>query len=327
MIRMISLALGIPVFLFGLLATIVAVGMIGGPGPQGAQAVVGVQIVIAGIMAATAIAGGCMIWFALRGRTSQQTQAWEHQSTSTSANQTRSAQDAFSEPMNDVQAWMAAHNMGVPTSSLTRQMGIDATHSGTALLDPPDEVRSVLSSTGEEFDDIETSYGLLPREPGSGVLLGTCGPKKSGNMLSYLFGGIEIVVGAFCFGFLEFFAKPGHEEAARVAGYWCGGLLLLKGFALVAMEMLRPPQKLTMYDDRLVEEKGDNERTIPVDEISKMHIQEFFEHRFADQIFNVTLTIRDGEKLKFSTDLGGDAELIVDFLSQVVPDVSYREFS
>jgi hypothetical protein len=160
----------------------------------------------------------------------------------------------------------------------------------------------------------------------SGQLIGKCGPKMSGQFHYYLIGGIVVAVGfAVMFG-LRFAPGAADPESARSVGLWLGGGLALFGFVLIALQLMRVPQVITLYDDRLEEECGSTFRTIRLADISSLHLQEFYEHRFAPQTFLVTLNVNGQRKLKFSTALGGDADLIVSCLADIVPDVQVRDF-
>jgi hypothetical protein len=148
----------------------------------------------------------------------------------------------------------------------------------------------------------------------------------SGQTHYYVIGAVELVLAFVVMFFAESIAKPGDEEMARKIGLVIGGLLGLKGFAMIAAQLLRTPQEIILYGDRIEEKRGEKIRKIPLDQIAAMKLQEFYEHRFAPQTYNVTLEVRGDSNLKFSTALGGDADKIVEYLAEIVPDVQVREF-
>jgi hypothetical protein len=160
----------------------------------------------------------------------------------------------------------------------------------------------------------------------TGRLIGKCGPKMSGQLHYYFVGGLVVVVGFAVMIGLQVAPGAADPATASKVGLWLGGGLVLFGGAIVASQLMRVPQIVSLYDDRLEEESGSKLRTIRLGQIIGLQLQEFYEHRFAPQTFLVTVRVNGQRDLKFSTALGDDADLIVNCLADIVPDVEIREF-
>ena len=67
-LRALALLVGVPLFLIGLLATVIAVGMVGDPGPQGAQLAIAAQVITVVLMVGVTITGAALSWLGVRKR-------------------------------------------------------------------------------------------------------------------------------------------------------------------------------------------------------------------------------------------------------------------
>jgi hypothetical protein len=148
----------------------------------------------------------------------------------------------------------------------------------------------------------------------------------SGQLHYHFIGGLVIVVGFAVMIGLQVAPGAADPATASKVGFALGGGLVLFGGVMVALQLMRVPQIVLLYDDRLEEESGSTLRTIRLDQIVGLQLQEFYEHRFAPQTFLVTIRVNGQRNIKFSTALGGDANLIVRCLADIAPDVEVREF-
>jgi hypothetical protein len=186
---------------------------------------------------------------------------------------------------------------------------------------------SDIPSNGEFDSSALAGDGQETFQIGStGQLIGKCGPKMSGQAHYHLIGGLVIVVGIAVMIGLN--VAPGAADPATAGkiGLALGGGLILFGGAMIALQLTRAPQVIWLYDDRLEEESGSKRRTIPLEQIFGLRLQEFYEHRLAPQTFLATVRINGQRDLKFSTALGDDADLIVRCLADIAADVEVREF-
>ena len=176
-----------------------------------------------------------------------------------------------------------------------------------------DEQLNVESESLSPVDDDHEAFQIGT----TGRLIGKCGPKMSGQLHYYLVGGIVIVVGFAVMIGLQ--VAPGAADPATASklGFGLGGGLVLFGGAIIALQLIRVPQIVSLYDDRLEEVSGSKLRTIRLDQVIGLHLQEFYEHRFAPQTFLVTVRVNGDRNLKFSTALGDDANLIVRCLADI----------
>ena len=148
----------------------------------------------------------------------------------------------------------------------------------------------------------------------------------SGRLHYYLVGGLVIAVGLAVMIGLQVAPGAADPATAGKVGVWLGGGLVLFGGVMIVLQVTRVPQIISLYDDRLEEESGSKLRSVPLDQIAGLQLQEFYEHRFAPQTFLVTVHVNGDRCLKFSTALGGDADLIVRCLADIASDVEVREF-
>jgi hypothetical protein len=148
----------------------------------------------------------------------------------------------------------------------------------------------------------------------------------SGQLHYHLVGGLVVVVGFAVMIGLQVAPGAADPATASKVGLGLGSGLVLFGGVIVALQLMRVPQIVSLYDDRLEEESGSKRRSIRLDQIIGLHLQEFYEHRFAPQTFLVTVRMNGERDLKFSTALGDDADLIVRCLADIAPDVEVREF-
>ena len=336
-LRAFALLIGVPLTLLGLLAVAISVGMVGNPGPQGGPPPIAAQVIAVIIMAGVPATGVALCWLGLRKRSKPGTA-----NTSTSA--ISHATPELATAINLASPELAAAQprdptAGLPTATHTSPCVAAAPSSpGLATMSPPadhDESSDYADGPGDYDQQFnEESESLSPVDDGQGAfqigttgrLIGKCGPKMSGQLHYHFVGGLVVVVGFAVMIGLQVAPGAADPATASKVGLGLGGGLILFGGAIIALQLMRVPQIISLYDDRLEEESGSKLRTIRLGQIVGLHLQEFYEHRFAPQTFLVTVRVNGQHNLKFSTALGDDASLIVRCLADIAPDVEVREF-
>jgi hypothetical protein len=326
-LRAFALLIGVPLVLLGLLAVVIAVGMVGNPGPQGGPPPIAAQVIGVVIIAGVPATGAALCWLGLRKRSKPGIA-----DTSASARSLATPELATAAPsQNPTDA--------LPTAMHTSTCVAAAPSSaGLATMSPPadhDEAFDYADGPGdydEQLNEETESLSLVDdgreafRIGTTGRLIGKCGPKMSGQLHYHLVGGLVVVVGFAVMIGLQVAPGAADPATASKVGLGLGSGLVLFGGAIVALQLMRVPQIVSLYDDRLEEESGSKRRSIRLDQIIGLHLQEFYEHRFAPQTFLVTVRMNGERDLKFSTALGDDADLIVRCLADIAPDVEVREF-
>jgi hypothetical protein len=311
--------------------------MVGNPGPQGGPPPIAVQVIGVVIIAVVPGTGTVLCWLGLRKRSKPEfgdTAPTKLGQVGTPASATSLATPQLAtaasrqDPTDGLLA--AAHNLprGAAATSpvAVATMAPPADHGGFFDYD----------DTPGDYDErfSEESDSLAPADDGqetfqigtTGRLIGKCGPKMSGQLHYHLVGGLVIVVGVALMIILHVAPGAADPATAGKVGLGLGGGLILFGGAMVALQLMRVPQIISLYDDRLEEESGSRLRSIRLDQIIGLRLQEFYEHRFAPQTFLVTVCVNCQRDLKFSTALGDDADLIVRCLADIAADVEVREF-
>jgi hypothetical protein len=327
--------IGIPLTLIGLLAVAVGIGMVGNPGPQGGPPPIAAQVIAVLIIAGVPALGIVLCWLGLRRRSKPKTADTPVAATGPSAPEL-----VVAAPPQDPAG-------GLPTATDPSPSVAAAPGSaGLATMSPPadhDDSFGYADGPGDYDEQLSGDYDEQPSEEpessspvddgretfqvgASGRLIGKCGPKMSGQFHYYVIGGGVVVAGFAVMIGLN--VAPGAADPATASklGFGLGSGLVLFGGAILGSQLMRAPQTILLYDDRLEEESGDKRRTIRLDQIVGLHLQEFYEHRFAPQTLLVTVRVNGQRDLKFSTALGDDADLIVQCLADIAPDVEVREF-
>lgn len=326
-LRTLALLIGIPIVLLGFLATVIAVGMVGNPGQQGGPALIAAQVIVVVLMAGVTMTGAMLCWFGVRKRTARVVEGAPAPRQQTTAAELDTA----------AQQWESAGSATTPAIA-SQAVAAAVSSSSVAIAEPPAGQDDGFGDDHHFSEcDVQPSYQVdmpIPHDDeatfhigATGQLIGTCGPQMSGQLHYYLIGGLVIAAGLGMMIVLQFVHGAGDPATTSKIGLWGGGGLALFGGFLIALKLAETPQTISLYDDRLDVESGSRVRSIALDRITSLHLQEFYEHRFAPQTLLVTVNINGDRKLKFSTALGGDADLIVRCLADIAPDVVFREFA
>jgi hypothetical protein len=326
-LRALALLTGVPLLLLGLLAVVTAIGMVGNPGPQGGPPPIAAQVIGVAIMAGIAVTGGALIWVGVRKRSKPVSAGTSQPSMGvTPPELVTSVSPLESDDGLATAAYVSPTVAAAPSSAGLATMPAPAATAGSFAYVPAPADYDEPSRGEFESMSLGDDDGGAFQIGTSGQLIGKCGPKMSGQLHYYFVAGVVVAVGVAVMIGLR--VAPGAADPATAAavGLWLGGALILFGGVIVALQLTRGPQTIVLYDDRLEEELGSKRRTVPLDHVAALHLQEFYEHRFAPQTFLVTVHVSGGRNLKFSTALGGDADLIVRCLADIAPDVEIREF-
>ncbi len=319
-LRILALLTGIPLLLLGLLATIIAVGMIGDPGQQGGPTAVAAQIIVVVFMVGVTTAGALLCWLGLRKHRPRTAEVTPVPNRQPAAVEIDSASRRWeSENSANFQAFHAGESSG-NVALAEPSIGLEDDFGRAQDFGESDE--QAFYGADSPMPEAEDTFHIGT----SGQLIGTCGPGMSGQLHYYVIGGVVVAVGLAMMIVLQFVHGAADPAIASKIGLWGGGGLMLFGATLVALQLTRVPQIISLYDDHLEVESGSKLRRIALDQIAGLHVQEFYEHRFAPQTLLVTVHIKGDRKLKFSTALGGDAELIVSCLADIAPDVVFHDF-
>ena len=330
-LRALALLVGVPLLLIGLHATVIAVGMVGDPGPQGGQPPIAAQVITVVLMAGITITGAALFWLGVRKRS----QRLAADTSSSGSHITTQEFDTVVRPRETAGGSTTSAYASPPLVAASNSSSVAIEQPSTTLHESLGYAQGYAQDQGdfdEQFrEEVESSS---PSDDGqesfqvgtTGRLIGKCGPKMSGQLHYYFVGGLVIAVGLAVMIGLQVAPGAADPATAGKVGLWLGGGLVLFGGAMIALQLTRVPQIISLYDDRLEEESGSKLRTVPLDQIASLQLQEFYEHRFAPQTFIVTVHVNGDRSLKFSTALGDDADLIVRCLADIAPDVEVREF-
>ncbi len=326
-LRALALLCGVPLFLIGLLATVLAIGMVGDPAPQGGPPPIAAQVIVAILMVGVTAAGAALCWLGVRRRAPRRT-AEASPAENPPAGQIT---DTFALPQ-ETAVRLTAPAYALPTVAAATGSPV-ATIQPSATLhesfghfqdqgDFHQQFRQQLDSLSPADDDDEPF-----RIGTTGQLVGKCGPNLSGQLHYYVIGGLVIAVGLAIMIWLQIDPGAANPVTAGKVGLWLGGGLILFGGAMIGLQLTRVPQVISLYDNRLEIASGDKLRTVRLDHIADLHLQEFYEHRFAPRTFAVTLHVNGDRSVTFSTALGGDADLIVRCLADIATNVEVRQFA
>jgi hypothetical protein len=326
-LRTLALLVGVPLLLIGLLATVIAVRMVGNPGLQGGPPLITAQVIIVVLLAGVTITGAALCWLGVRKRSQRAAADISPSSKRVSAAESDAVAPQW-EPTGG--STTPAYSSGsVATATSSASVAIlqppTAQHESFGYAQDPGDFDEHLSPEVDSWspgDDDQTAFQIGT----TGRLIGKSGPKMSGQLHYYVMGGLSITVGIAVMIWPQVAPGAADPATASKVGLWLGGGLMLFGGALIALKLCQSPQIVSLYDDRLEEDSGSKLRTIPLGQIARLQLQEFYEHRFAPQTFLVTVHMIGDRKLKFSTALGGDADLIVRCLADIATDVEVREF-
>ena len=176
-----------------------------------------------------------------------------------------------------------------------------------------------------KYDNIQT----VPAAPELGNFIGQCGPKESGRFHYYVigFGCLILAIASFIapYTFLPP-QKPDHESGLKIITALAVLFFLGLSGLLILLPVFTKPQVVFLFENGLIDRKGDVDRKISLADVTKMRIFEWYEHRFADRELNIRLEIADQKDMLFGSALQGDAEKIIAYLKTKIKDQVFKPF-
>ena len=318
-LRILAFVLGTPIFLVGLLATYVAVDLMLNPAP-GKQHALAVHIIGIAIMVVPVVVGALLLKFSLlpkkRSQQLNQSKTPPPQDVRPMPPEVQPTEQTEEQPTDRTFEEVEAFPPSRPESAVT-------------VLSPATK-KAVPASRREPAFEFPSSATTRASAAPTGQLLAECGPKKSGQTHYIVIGFLMIVLGCVAMAIPEKIVppkKPADAGMIRTAGLCFGGVITLFGLGMMAGPLFGPAQRIRLYDDKLVEEKGNRTREIGFDGIASVEIQEWYEHRFAPQTFKVKVKVSGQPDLAFSSALVGNSERIIRFLAEHSSDTQVTEFA
>ena len=160
-----------------------------------------------------------------------------------------------------------------------------------------------------------------------GQFIARCGPEKNGEMYNYISAGVYVLIALVCVvapGLIDLKIDP---TLAAQLSLIPAGIGVAAALLHVWTPLFGAPQTIELYEHGIVERLGKKIRHIEWAAIEKLRLQEWYEHRFAAQTFNVKAQIHGQGQLSFSTALRGDAQQIVEYLTSKIPQTEIVEFN
>ena len=243
-LRALALLVGVPLLLIGLLATVIAVGMVGDPGPQGGQPPIAAQVITVVLMAGITITGAALFWLGVRKRS----QRLAADTSSSGSHITTQEFDTVVRPRETAGGSTTSAYASPPLVAASNSSSVAIEQPSTTLHESLGYAQGYAQDQGdfdEQFrEEVESSS---PSDDGqesfqvgtTGRLIGKCGPKMSGQLHYYFVGGLVIAVGLAVMIGLQVAPGAADPATAGKVGLWLGGGLVLFGGAMIALQLTR----------------------------------------------------------------------------------------
>ncbi|MCA9258452.1 MAG: hypothetical protein KDA61_04595 [Planctomycetales bacterium] len=151
--------------------------------------------------------------------------------------------------------------------------------------------------------------------------LAACGPDLGRKRRGYVLAAMIIALGFAVVVGVRFIPGASSHDQARTVGMGMGVALVALGGVLLAMQITRAAQSLTLYCDHLVERRGERSRILPLTEIVLVRLKPHKSRRLGRPAVQVTVQFRTLADLSFSTELGSGADVIMRCVAKIAPEV------
>ena len=168
-----------------------------------------------------------------------------------------------------------------------------------------------------------------PNVPEFGELIAKCGPKQGGRGHYLVYGIGCLVFSIACFIAPATFLppKPGDEQMLWGIAIAAGAFMALIGLFMIVAPTLEKPQIIFMYETGFVNRVGTRDQKVAFSDVQQVRFFEWYEHRFADQEFNVRITLKNKREILFSSSLVGNSDAVMQQLRNNVENTLDIPFS